>query len=277
MSSIIIKKSPVIELPHKMRVIFADDEKPARDKLAHQLSLIADIEVIGFATTGKEAVELINTQQPDLVLLDIQMPEISGMDLLSLLTYKPFIIFTTAYDQFAIQAFEQSSIDYLLKPFPLGRLKDAIDKAKKQFSSEFQSTLLPEQANKNPDELSFVSSDSNTEKLEPIKRLVSKNGERMTILSPKDLFFIKSSQGNCLAWDGEINHYLSEKLDELEQGLSSSEFVRIHRSYLINVDKVKEIQRWFNGKLMVIMNDKEQTELSTSRTGADKLKQILGI
>ena len=109
MSSIIIKKSPVVELPHKMRVIFADDEKPARDKLAHQLSLIADIEVIGFATTGKEAVELINTQQPDLVLLDIQMPEISGMDLLSLLTYKPFIIFTTAYDQFAIQAFEQPS------------------------------------------------------------------------------------------------------------------------------------------------------------------------
>lgn len=277
MSSIIIKKSPVTESPHKMRVIFADDEKPARDKLAHQLSLIPDIDVVGFATTGKEAVALINTEEPDLVLLDIQMPEISGMDLLSLLNYKPLVIFTTAYDQFAIQAFEQSSTDYLLKPFPLARLKSALDKAKKQFSSEFQSALLPEQVNKSPDELSLISSGSTTEKVEPIKRLVSKSGERMTILSPKDLLFIKSSQGNCLAWDGEVNHYLSEKLDELEQGLSSSEFVRIHRSYLINVDKVKEIQRWFNGKLMVIMNDEDKTELSTSRAGADKLKQLLGI
>ncbi len=277
MSSIIIKKSPVTESPHKMRVIFADDEKPARDKLAHQLSLIPDIDVVGFATTGKEAVALINTEEPDLVLLDIQMPEISGMDLLSLLDYKPLIIFTTAFDQFAIQAFEQSSTDYLLKPFPLARLKSALDKAKKQFLSEFQLALLPEQVNKSPDELSLISSGSPTEKVEPINRLVSKNGERMTILSPKDLLFIKSSQGNCLAWDGEVNHYLSEKLDELEQGLSSSEFVRIHRSYLINVDKVKEIQRWFNGKLMVIMNDEDKTELSTSRAGADKLKQLLGI
>lgn len=266
-----MSKVSIREMPDKMRVIFADDEKPARDKLAHQLSLITDIEVVGFATTGKEAIELINTEEPDLVLLDIQMPEISGMDLLSLLNYKPLVIFTTAYDQFAIQAFEHSSTDYLLKPFPLPRLKDAIDKAKKHFLNEFQSHSAASQ--------SFLSNegDSNQLSIDPIKRLVSKNGERMTILSPKELLFIKSSQGNSLAWDGEKNHYLSEKLDVLEQGLSSSEFVRIHRSYLINVDKVKEIQRWFNGKLMVIMNDEASTELSTSRAGAEKLKQLLGV
>jgi two-component system LytT family response regulator/two-component system response regulator LytT len=264
----------ITDFPDKIRVVFADDEKPARDKLAHQLSLIADIEVVGFATTGKEAVELINTEEPDLVLLDIQMPEISGMDLLSLLDYKPLVIFTTAYDQFAIHAFEQSAIDYLLKPFPIARLKHAIDKAKKQFLNEFQSHKLQELpsplVNNNTADIDLSS-------VEPIKRLVSKNGERMTILLPKDLLFIKSSQGNCLAWDGEKNHYLSEKLDYLEQALSSAEFVRIHRSYLINIDKVKEIQRWFNGKLMVIMNDETKTELSTSRAGADKLKLLLGM
>jgi DNA-binding LytR/AlgR family response regulator len=264
----------ITDFPDKIRVFFADDEKPARDKLAHQLSLIADIEVVGFATTGKEAVELINTEEPDLVLLDIQMPEISGMDLLSLLNYKPLVIFTTAYDQFAIHAFEQSATDYLLKPFPIARLKHAIDKAKKQFLNEFQSHKSQE--------LPSPSVNNNTANIdlssvEPIKRLVSKNGERMTILLPKDLFFIKSSQGNCLAWDGEKNHYLSEKLDYLEQALSSTEFVRIHRSYLINIDKVKEIQRWFNGKLMVIMNDEKKTELTTSRAGADKLKLLLGM
>jgi len=258
-------------LPTKIRVIFADDEKPARDKLAHQLSLITDIEVVGYATTGKEAVALINLEEPDLVLLDIQMPEISGMELLSLLNYKPLIIFTTAYDQYAIQAFEQSSTDYLLKPFPLGRLKDAIDKAKNQLLSTLQveKQLLTKQ-NKSSDNTDVKSTRN-------LQRLVSKQGERMIILKPADILFIKSAQGNCLAWDGESNHYLSEKLDDLEQGLSQSAFVRIHRSYLINIDKVKEIQRWFNGKLMVIMNDQAKTELSTSRAGADKLKQLLGI
>jgi two-component system LytT family response regulator/two-component system response regulator LytT len=257
--------------PTKIRVIFADDEKPARDKLVHQLSLIGDIEVVGFATTGKEAVALINLEEPDLVLLDIQMPEISGMELLSLLNYKPLIIFTTAYDQYAIQAFEQSSTDYLLKPFPLGRLKDAIDKAKKQLFSALQveKKLLTTQ-NKS-------SHSTNVKPTENIQRLVSKQGERMIILKPDEIIYIKSSQGNSFAWDGESNHYLSEKLDVLEQGLSHSVFVRIHRSYLINIDKVKEIQRWFNGKLMVIMNDEAKTELSTSRAGADKLKQLLGL
>jgi len=257
--------------PAKIRVIFADDEKPARDKLAHQLSLMTDVEVVGFATTGKEAVALINLEEPDLVLLDIQMPEISGMELLSLLNYKPLIIFTTAYDQYAIQAFEQSSTDYLLKPFPLGRLKDAIDKAKKQLFNALQTeeSRLTKK-NQNTDNVNLQST-------ECIQRLVSKQGERMIILKPNEILFIKSSQGNCLAWDGESNHYLSEKLDVLEQGLSQSAFVRIHRSYLINIDKVKEIQRWFNGKLMVIMNDQAKTELSTSRAGADKLKQLLGL
>ena len=192
MSNIILKQNPMIQLPEKMRVIFADDEKPARDKLAHQLSLITDIEVIGFATTGKEAVELINTEEPDLVLLDIQMPEISGLDLLSLLNYKPLVIFTTAYDQFAIQAFEQSSTDYLLKPFPLARLKDALDKAKKQFLSEYQGSNSNEVQSSTVDN---ETTENNPSPVVPIKRLVSKNGERMTILSPKNLLFIKSSQG----------------------------------------------------------------------------------
>lgn len=112
-----------------MRIVFADDEQPAREKLNQQLSLIPNIEIVGSATTGKEALALIDDEQPDLVLLDIQMPEINGIDILSLLTHKPMVIFTTAYDQYAVAAFEKASTDYLLKPFPLARLKAAIDKA----------------------------------------------------------------------------------------------------------------------------------------------------
>lgn len=249
---------------NKMRVVFADDELPAREKLSHQLSLIPNIELVGFATTGKEAVALINKEKPDLALLDIQMPEINGLDLLSLLEVKPLIIYTTAYDQFAIQAFEEASTDYLLKPFPLARLKAAIDKAQKQYVL----TLFEAQQNNN----------SHTMALQPTsdKKLVSKNGERIILLPPSDIYFIKSEQGNSMAWDNDKFHYLSEKLDILEGNLASQQFVRIHRSYLVNIDKIKEIQRWFNGKLMLIMSDDRKTELSTSRAGADKLKKCLG-
>ena len=245
-----------------MRIVFADDELPAREKLSHQLSLIPNIEVVGFATTGKEAITLINDEQPDLVLLDIQMPEINGMDLLSLLTHKPMVIFTTAYDQYAIAAFEQASTDYLLKPFPLARLKSAIDKAYTAFLQKEALQVHSEQV-KRPQQ--------------PMKRLISKSGERMIILSPDDIFYIKSEQGNSFAVNDDKQHYLNETLDQLELNLSESQYVRIHRSYLVNIDKIKEIQRWFNGKLMVIMADDKKSELSTSRAGADKLKQVLGI
>ncbi|WFO20696.1 response regulator [Pseudoalteromonas sp. H100] len=115
-----------INLPNKttkMRILFADDELPAREKLNHQLSLMEHVDVVGIATNGKEAIALINELTPDVVLLDIQMPEINGLELIDLLNYQPIIIYTTAYDQFAIEAFEHASTDYLLKPFPIARLK----------------------------------------------------------------------------------------------------------------------------------------------------------
>ena len=99
----------------------------------------------------------------------------------------------------------------------------------------------------------------------------------MIILSPDDIFYIKSEQGNSFAVNDEKQHYLNETLDLLELSLNTSQFVRIHRSYLVNIDKIKEIQRWFNGKLMVIMADPQKSELSTSRAGADKLKHVLGL
>ncbi len=244
---------------NKIRLVFAEDEKPARDKLQHQLSLMENVEVVGVATTGKEAIKIINELQPEVVLLDIQMPEVDGLELVDLLHYQPIIIYTTAYDQFAIQAFEKSSTDYLLKPYPLARLKSALDKAEKklqqQTAAQYAYALSPNKINK----------------------LISKNGERISLLSPSELKFIKAEQGNSLAWDGEKHHYLTDTLDQLEQQLSSKGFVRVHRSYLVNIEHIKEIQRWFNGKLMVIINDNNKTEISTSRTGANNLKQLLGI
>jgi len=249
-----------------LRVFYADDEQPARDKLNHQLGLIPGIEVIGFATTGKDAVRIINQLRPDVVLLDIQMPEVSGIELVELLDYKPIVIYTTAYDKFAIAAFEQNSTDYLLKPFPLARLKQALDKAKELL----QQRLALAQRQQDPAPYTLTHQAKNN-------KLVSKQGERILLLSIEQLMYIKSEQGHTLAWDGKKFNQLSETLDQLQSVLPAHLFVRIHRSYLVNVDHIKEIQRWFNGKLMVIVNDSDNTQLSSSRAGAEKLKQTLGI
>lgn len=254
---------------NRIKVVFADDELPAREKLSHQLSLMENIEVVGVATNGKEAISMINELEPEVVLLDIQMPEVDGLELVDLLSYQPIIIYTTAYDQFAIQAFEKSSTDYLLKPFQLARLKSAIDKADEKLRQQklVEELTAGDIKQTQPFEVTSLKS----------KKLVSKNGERILLLSPNDLKFIKSEQGNSLAWNGEKFFYLSDTLDQLEVSLADEGFIRIHRSYLVNIEHIGEIQRWFNGKLMLIVNDENKTELSTSRAGADKLKQTLGI
>ncbi|MCQ8878278.1 LytTR family transcriptional regulator DNA-binding domain-containing protein [Pseudoalteromonas shioyasakiensis] len=255
------------EAVSKLRLVFADDELPAREKLSHQLSLMDNVEVVGIASNGKEAISLINELKPDVALLDIQMPEINGLELVDLLAHQPLIIYTTAYDQFAVQAFEHASIDYLLKPFPIARLKKALEKALQQLCQ--QQAIV--RANAEPKRVQYELADNK------LNKLISKSGERIFLLSPADIKFIKSEQGNSLAHDGTTLHHLSDTLDQLEHSLSGQNFVRIHRSYLVNIDHIKEIQRWFNGKLMVIINDDEKSELSTSRAGADKLKQLLKI
>ena len=173
----------------KMRVLFADDELPAREKLSHQLSLMEHVELVAMATNGKEAITLINELTPDVVLLDIQMPEINGLELIDLLNYQPIIIYTTAYDQFAIEAFEHASTDYLLKPFPIARLKKALAKAQQQLEQQRAHTLVN---HANGEQTTFTLT-KNT-----INKLISKSGERIFLLSPSNIKFIKSEQGNSL-------------------------------------------------------------------------------
>jgi two-component system LytT family response regulator/two-component system response regulator LytT len=182
-----------------------------------------------------------------------------------LLNYKPIVIYTTAYDQYAIDAFEQASIDYLLKPYPLSRLKAAVDKARTHWLGKKQI------------ETHVVSPIPNENNTMPPPRLISKNGERITILSAEDVSYFTSEKGQTFAMAENKQRLLSETLDQLEKIMDSNNYVRVHRSYMININQIKEIQRWFNGKLMIIMNDEQKTEISTSRAGAEKLKQLLRI
>ncbi|WP_440056939.1 LytR/AlgR family response regulator transcription factor (plasmid) [Pseudoalteromonas sp. T1lg65] len=233
-----------------IRVLVAEDETPARNKLLNQLSMLEHVEIVGEATTGKEALTLIEKLRPDVALLDIEMPELSGLDLLDVLDFKPYIIFTTAYSEFAVEAFEHDALDYLLKPFPLSRLKSALDKA--------EARLTPLQ-----------------QRQPAFKRLVSKQAERISFVEPNDIYYISAGNSGAIAHTEAGNKPLTLSLEQLEQRLAAEQFVRLHRGYLVNLDHVKEIQRYFNGKLAVIINDAHATELITSRSGAEKLKLLL--
>lgn len=239
-----------------LKVLIIEDEAPAREKLTHQLSLLENVKLIGYADDGKKAIKQINTLKPDLILLDVDMPELNGIDVLSLLTHQPMVIFTTAYDQYALQAFENKALDYLLKPYSLARLQEAINRAHE--SNNKQSPI-------------------NDKTLTTAKRnkLVSYIGERMYVLSPNDICFFKAEQGTTMAVDVNKAWPIKESLEQLENKLDTQQFIRIHRSYMINIEHIKEMQRWFNGKLMLIMNDNKKSELSTSRTGAERIKNLL--
>ncbi|WP_444935124.1 LytR/AlgR family response regulator transcription factor [Microbulbifer sp. JTAC008] len=238
-----------------LRVIIAEDEAPARNKLKAQLATIKSIELVAEAKSGLEALTLIEEHQPQLLLMDIEMPHLSGLDVLDALTYQPYIIFTTAYSKFAIDAFNHDTIDYLLKPFPLQRLKAAIEKAEKRIKLIHNDTR--------------VKGDSIV-----LKRLISKCDDRMTFIDLNDISYIKSEQGSIIAHTEKGIKPLQMSLDQLEQKLNPDQFLRLHRSYLINLDRVSEIQRYLNGKLAVIIDDEQKTTLISSRSGADRLKMI---
>lgn len=244
-----------------LTVFIVEDEAPAREKLMHQLTLLDNIQLLGFAEDGKQAVTQINQLTPDLILLDINMPELNGMDVLTVLTHQPMVIFTTAYDQYALQAFEKRALDYLLKPYSLARLKEAINRAQGLHQ-------------KNPVTTTASEAQAGNHTGKKNQKLISHMGERMYMLSPSDICFFKAEQGT-LAFGEKKSWPLKETLDQLESKLADTDFIRVHRSYLVNIEHIEEMQRWFNGKLMLIINDANKTQISTSRAGADRIKKLL--
>lgn len=238
-----------------LRVLIIEDEAPAREKLSHQLSLLPNIELLGYADDGKNAVSQVNKLKPDLILLDIEMPELNGLDALLLFTHQPMVVFTTAYDQYALH--EARALDYLLKPYSLARLQEAINRAQEKHKQLVSKVELPTKSGK-----------------EKINKLVSYMGERMYMLNPDDIYFFKAEQGSTLAIDPKRSWPIKETLEQLEGRLPANQYVRVHRSYIVNIEHIKEMQRWFNGKLMLIINDDKKTEISTSRTGADRIKNL---
>jgi two-component system response regulator LytT len=245
--------------------IVVDDEKLASDELSYQLREFADIEIVATASNGLEAVQLIMDLEPDLVFLDMQMPGLDGMGVIRKLHEKeiplPYFVMATAYDQYAVEAFKWEALDYLLKPVEKDRLAQALDRARK---------CVAEKQRVAPAELPPPKPS-----LQRTKLLV-KNNQRNFIVDAQDVVYATIEDGLITvvasALEGQSNY---RTIEELQSNLDPDMFWRVHRSYLVNIHRIKEVIPWFKSSFQLRMDDKKQTEIPVSRVQTKRLRALL--
>jgi two-component system LytT family response regulator len=250
-------------MSEKLQTLIIEDEELARNLLRSYLKDQPDIEVIGECENGFDGVKTINEKKPDLVFLDIQMPKITGFEMIELLDFKPKIIFTTAYDQYALKAFELNAIDYLLKPFSKERMIAAIEKVKQRIqNNEDIDEKLEELTNFRPGE-------------EFIDRVVVKDRHKINIITVDQIRYIESLDDYVMIYTHDGRHMKQKTMKFFETNLDPKNFIRIHRSYIVQVDNIAEIQQYEKESYIVILKDKDKTKLKVSKTGYKKIKEIL--
>lgn len=249
-------------MEQKIRAIIIDDEKLARDIVKTYLSKYPSIEIIGECTNGFDAVKMISDDAPDLIFLDIQMPKLTGFEMLEIIDNPPVIIFTTAFDQYAIKAFEVNATDYLLKPFSEERFDDAINKAVKQVENKSGS-------DKKLDNL-LRHIDNREEFLE---RVVIKSGQKISIIPANDIKYIEAQDDYVMIYSDRGNFLKQKTMKYFEENLDPAEFIRIHRSYIVNITHVKQIQLVEKETYNALLHD--NIKLPVSKSGYQILKEIL--
>jgi two-component system LytT family response regulator len=245
-----------------MRTLIVDDESPARERLKRLLADIKDVELVGEAEDGIQAVELIEREEPDLVLLDIQMPGLDGFGVLEALEDPPSVIFVTAYDQYAIHAFEVNALDYLLKPFSRERLETAIQRAR---GAQAEGRDLSEQLAPLLENL--------TTQGRYLTRLAVRDRDRIRVLDAEDIDWIGVDQEQVFVHVGDKAYPIRRTLAKLEARLDPALFFRAHRSAIVNLDRVKEIIPWFQGSHKLRLTTGAEVDLS--RAQARALRKIL--
>ena len=249
------------------KAIVIDDEPAARRLMKNLLQEYSSlVEVVAEAGTGQEAIRQIEELHPDLIFLDIQMPDLTGFEVLERLTHKPNIIFTTAYEQYAIKAFETFSIDYLLKPIKEERLEQSMEKLKRfgRLNATIDVPGLQEiirqiQAPRQATALSI------------------RTGDRIILLRYEQVIYLEAQDKYVYIYTGDGQKHLTDQsLTSLAEKLPP-QFFRIQKSYLINKDKIKEMHRHFNGRYLFIMDDKAGTRLTSGRTYYDSIKAEFGL
>lgn len=249
----------------KIRTLIVDDEELARERLRSLLEKEGDVELIGECGDGKTALNTIQKEKPQLVFLDVQMPEMTGFEVLEEIPEedRPTVVFVTAHDQFALKAFDVHAVDYLLKPFDRERFQTALKRA-----LEKARTKAPGEGGEN------VSSLLNEVRGKPVDRLMVKTGGRMLLIKVDDLDWLEASDNYVNLHVGNETHMMRETMNSLEQKLPPEKFMRISRSSIVNIERIKELQPMFHGEYVVIL--KNGTKLTLSRTYRDKLAKLMG-
>jgi two-component system, LytTR family, response regulator len=235
-----------------IQAILADDEVLARQKLRQLLRAESDIEIVGECATARETVELTRAAKPDLLFLDIRMPGMDGFDIIGALAREqgvtmPGIIFTTAYDQYALRAFEVHALDYLLKPFTPERLQAAIQRVRERPSADTAPDAAHQRDGRSPDHTT---------------RMVFKSRGRILFLPVSEIRWIGAEENYVRLATGNESHLLRETMTHLEQRLDPRQFLRVHRSFMVNLNYVKEVRTEAEGDAAVIMQDGQRIALS---------------
>lgn len=232
-----------------LKAIIVDDERLARTELKKLLQAFPDIDVVDEATNADEGVEKIETQNPDIIFLDIQMPGKTGFDMLGDLEKAPHVIFTTAYDEYALKAFEVNALDYLLKPVEPKRLADAVHKLHDEISKE---RIGANGVNRGP--------------LTEIDQVFVKDGERCWFVKLNEIRLFESVGNYAKVFFGNNKPLILKSLNSLEERLDDRIFFRANRKHIINLRWIEKIEPYFNGGLLVELKGGEKIEVSRRQT-----------
>src|SRR5947209_7046628 len=255
-----------------LTTLIVDDEQLARDELHYLLKQLDGVEVVATGKNGVEAVSLIKEHSPDLVFLDVQMPGLDGFGVIKKLIDKkipmPQIVFATAFDQYAVKAFEVNAVDYLLKPFDKKRVSQAIERARKKLQA---------------------AGTAGTEKIDTLVKLLEsqrpqnskvllRSAGRLFLVDQKDVCFASIEDGIISVVATHLEgHSNCRTLEELLAGLDADMFWRAHRSFVVNINRIKEVVPWFKSSYQLRMDDRKQTEIPVSRAQTKRLRELFGL
>ena len=251
-----------------LRAVLVDDEQLARDELRYLLEQIGGVEIVGYADNGPDALAVVARMSPDVVFLDVQMPGLTGFEVARRLVAggrPPHIIFATAYDQYAVEAFEVNAVDYLLKPLDPARLDVAVERARKRVTS---AQPLGDQLEK----IVQMVAERQSRK----ERLAIKVDERFLLVQAEEIIYASLNGDTITVATGQLSGTSNFRtLDELQARLDPEQFWRVHRSHLVNINKIKEIVPWFSRNYILRMKDAQSTEIPVSRTQTKRLREYL--
>ena len=251
-----------------LRTVIVDDEDLARQLLREYARETGGVEIVAECANGFDAVKAIAESKPDLLLLDVQMPKLDGFEVLELIDPPPAVIFVTAYDQYAMRAFDAHAVDYLLKPFRLDRFQQALQRARARLSAPPRQSVG--QSGPAPADLAAAARPPG----QSVERMVVKDGSKVHIIPVDKLDYVEA-QDDYVALHSEKKNYLKQQtISSIEAQLDSRRFARIHRSFIVNLDRIARIEPYTKDSRVAVLRD--GTQLPVSRSGHAKLKSIWG-